>query len=106
MEYAYVAAFVVGLTIAFAFLFGRWLKHQPTKGRIGGWVCVVVGVAFVLIHALETEQNVFVLVIGLSCLNSGLFCSHLTVRAALECLMLPAGVQQKCDITCSSSVHR
>ena len=72
MEYAYVAALVVGLTIALAFLFGRWLKHQPAKRRIGGWVCVVVGVAFVVIHALEAEQNLFVLAIGLSCLSSGL----------------------------------
>jgi hypothetical protein len=72
MEYAYVAALVVGLTFTFAFLFGRWLKHQPAKRRIGGWVCVVVGLAFMVIHALEAEQSLFVLVFGLSCLSSGL----------------------------------
>jgi drug/metabolite transporter (DMT)-like permease len=72
MEYLYIAALVVGLTTAFAFLFGRWLKHQSAKRRIGGWVCVVVGVAFVVIHALEAEQKLFVLVIGLSCLSSGM----------------------------------
>jgi hypothetical protein len=72
MEYLYVAALVLGLTVAFAFLFGRWLKHQPAKRRAGGWVCVVVGIAFVLIHALESEQKLFVLVIGLSCLSSGM----------------------------------
>jgi drug/metabolite transporter (DMT)-like permease len=72
MEYAYVAALVVALTIAFAILFGRWLKHQPAKRRIGGWVCVVVGVAFLVIHALEAEQKLFVLAIGLSCLSCGL----------------------------------
>jgi hypothetical protein len=72
MEYVYVAALVVGLTVAFAFLFGRWLTHHPAKRRAGGWVCVVVGVAFVLIHALESEQKLFVLVIGLSCLSSGI----------------------------------
>ena len=72
MEYAYVAALVVGLTIAFAFLFGRWLKHQPAKKRIGGWVCLVVGVAFNLIYALEPEPQLFDLAIGLSCLSSGL----------------------------------
>ena len=72
MEYFYVAALAVGLTVAFAFLFGRWLKHQSAKRRIGGWVCVVVGIAFVLIHALESEQKPFILVIGLSCLGGGM----------------------------------
>jgi hypothetical protein len=72
MEYAYVAAFVVGLTIAFAFLFGTWLKYQSAKKRIGGWVCLVVGVAFVLIYALEPERELFVLAIGLSCLSCGI----------------------------------
>jgi hypothetical protein len=72
MEYLYVGALIVGLTAAFAFLFGRWLMHQSAKRRIGGWVCVVVGVAFVVIHALEAGQNPFVLAIGLSCLGSGL----------------------------------
>jgi hypothetical protein len=72
MEYLYVAALIVGLTVAFAFLFGRWLKPQPASRRIGGWICVAVGIAFVLIHALEAEQKLFVLAIGLSCLSSGM----------------------------------
>jgi len=33
---------------------------------------LVVGVAFVLIHALEREPQLFVLAIGLGCLSSGL----------------------------------
>jgi drug/metabolite transporter (DMT)-like permease len=73
MELLYVAALIVGLTVAFALVFGIWLKHQPAKRRIGGWLCVVVGVAFVVIHALETEQQLFVLAIGLGCLGSGVF---------------------------------
>jgi hypothetical protein len=72
MELLYVAALVVGLTVAFAFVFGRLLKGQSAKRHIGGWVCVVVGVGFVVIHALEHEQELFVLAIGLSCLGSGL----------------------------------
>ena len=72
MELLFVAALVVGLTVAFAFLFGRLLKDQSAKRRIGGWVCVVVGFAFVVIHALEADQKLFVLAIGLSCLSSGL----------------------------------
>jgi hypothetical protein len=72
MEYLYVVALIVGLTVAFAFLFGRWLKHQSANRRIGGWVCVAVGVAFLFIYALEPEGKLFVLAIGLSCLSSGL----------------------------------
>jgi hypothetical protein len=72
MELLYVVALVVGLTAALAFLFGTLLKDQAAKRRIGGWACVVVGVAFVVIHALEVEQNLFILAIGLSCLSSGL----------------------------------
>jgi hypothetical protein len=72
MKLLYVAALVVGLTGAFAFLFGRLFKDQSTKRRIAGWVCVAVGIAFVLINALEAEPELFVLAIGLSFLSGGL----------------------------------
>jgi hypothetical protein len=78
MEYAYAAALVVGLTVAFALVFGRWLKHQPAKRRIGGWVSVVVGVAFLLVYTLEPKPELFVLAIGLSCLSSGLLALTMT----------------------------
>jgi hypothetical protein len=41
MELLYVAALVVSLTVAFAFLFGRLLKGQSARRRIGGWGRVI-----------------------------------------------------------------
>jgi drug/metabolite transporter (DMT)-like permease len=80
MKLLFVAALVVGLTGALAFLFGRLLKDQSTKRRIAGWVCMAVGIAFVLIHALEPEPELFVLAIGLSFLSGGLLALLTTSR--------------------------
>ncbi len=69
MVWFYLAILVVAAAVAF--LFGRLAKDRAVKTRIGGWVSVVVGAAFVLSYALEPERELFLLAIGLTCLVGG-----------------------------------
>jgi len=69
MVWFYLAVLVAAAGVAF--LFARLVKDQAAKTRIGGWVSVVVGAAFVLIYALEPERELFLLAIGLTCLVGG-----------------------------------
>jgi len=64
--------FVGLLTIVGAIVLNRASTSEAIKVRISAWFLLVVGMAYVLLFAIERENQMFVLSIGLMCWVAGI----------------------------------
>jgi uncharacterized membrane protein YfcA len=55
-----------------AIFLGRMVKDKSAKRRVGAWIAILVGAGFFLSYALKLDQDVFILVLGLICLITGI----------------------------------
>jgi hypothetical protein len=69
MMWVYIAIALV--SAVGAILLRRVLKDSSIKQRVGASVAIVAGLAFFVIYELKIDQDVFILVLGLICMITG-----------------------------------
>ena len=70
MVWLYVA--VALAAAAGALLLRRFVKNKPAKRLLDAWGCLATGACFFVMWALEHEDSLFPLAIGMSCIVAGL----------------------------------